>query len=245
MSELTFPGPVGRGATGRPARQVQEWLCLHQLRVVVDGEFGKATEAAVREFQARMGLPVSGGVDQLTFEALVAPMRAALATIQPVPGDLSQVLVAYARQHLAQSPREVGGQNRGPWVRLYMKGKEGGDAPWCAGFVSSLLQQACTVLGRAAPLPWTASCDMLAGHAKKGKRFVKEAEAAKSQLQPGAFFLNRKKPGDWDHTGMVIEFGADSFRTIEGNTNDAGHREGYEVCTRIRGYPNKDFVRID
>jgi hypothetical protein len=245
MPELTFPGSVGRGATGRPARQVQEWLCLHQHRVVVDGNFGKATEAALREFQARMGLPVSGGVDQLTFEALVAPLQAALATIQPVPSELGQVLVAYARQHLAQSPREVGGQNMGPWVRLYMKGKEGSDAPWCAGFVSFLLHQACETLGRASPLPWTASCDMLAGHGKKAKRFVKEAEASKSQLQPGAFFLNRKKPGDWDHTGLVIEFGADSFRTIEGNTNDAGHREGYEVCTRIRGYPNKDFVRID
>ena len=245
MPELTVPGPVGRGATGKPARRVQEWLCLHQHRVVVDGSFGQATEAAVREFQARMGLPVSGGMDQPTFEAMVAPMRAALATIQPTPGELGEALVAYARQHLAQSPREVGGQNRGPWVRLYMKGKEGGEAPWCSGFVSSLLHQASEALGVSVPLPWTASCDVLAANAKKRKRFVAESQVSKAQLKPGAVFLNRRKPGDWFHTGVVIEFGADTFRTIEGNTNEAGDPEGFEVCSRIRGYPNKDFVRVD
>src|SRR5688572_13151573 len=181
MEELTFKGPVSRGASGREARQVQEWLCLHESRVVVDGDFGKATEAAVREFQGRKGLPASGGVDQPTFEALVAPLRAALAPIQAGSAPLGELLVAYARQHLAQSPREAGGQNRGPWVRQYMKGKEGGDAPWCAGFVSFLLDQAAESLGRAAPLPWTASCDMLAGHAKKAKRFVKEAQVSTAQ----------------------------------------------------------------
>jgi hypothetical protein len=34
------------------------------------------------------------------------------------------------------------------------------------------------------------------------------------------------------------------FETIEGNTNDEGSREGYEVCHRVRGYGSKDFILV-
>ncbi len=37
---------------------------------------------------------------------------------------------------------------------------------------------------------------------------------------------------------------ADVFHTIEGNTNDDGSRNGYEVCARRRGYGKKDFVLL-
>lgn len=33
-------------------------------------------------------------------------------------------------------------------------------------------------------------------------------------------------------------------RTIEGNTNDDGSREGYEVCARTRDYNEMDFIKI-
>ncbi len=244
MAEYDFDTPIGRGASGRRARLVQEWLCLQGSGVAIDSDFGKATAEAVKEFQARRGLQASGTVDRPTFDALVAPVRAALAPIAPGQGDLGAVVIAYARQHLAQSPREIGGQNRGPWVRLYMKGGEGADAPWCAGFVSFVLRQASVALGQPMPIPWTASCDLLAGSAKQRNRLVAEADAGGAQLKPGTIFLNRARPGDWDHTGIVAEFLAATFKTIEGNTNDAGDREGYEVCERIRGYPNKDFVRL-
>ena len=35
-----------------------------------------------------------------------------------------------------------------------------------------------------------------------------------------------------------------TFATIEGNTNDEGSREGYEVCRRVRGRGSKDFIRL-
>jgi hypothetical protein len=40
----------------------------------------------------------------------------------------------------------------------------------------------------------------------------------------------------------VISAGPTTFETIEGNTNDSGDREGFEVCARVRGYDSKDFV---
>lgn len=49
---------------------------------------------------------------------------------------------------------------------------------------------------------------------------------------------------DWTHTGFVTMFNKDFFDTIEGNTNDDGNREGYEVCARTRGYKNEDFIKL-
>jgi len=50
-------------------------------------------------------------------------MRIALAPIPNEGQALSQLMVAYAQQHLSTRPREVGGQNMGPWVRLYLVGR--------------------------------------------------------------------------------------------------------------------------
>ena len=65
-----------------------------------------------------------------------------------------------------------------------------------------------------------------------------------SELKPGSIFLRRRIAGDWTHTGIVIKATPDAFMTIEGNTNDMGSREGYEVCRRFQGYKGRDFVTI-
>ena len=44
------------------------------------------------------------------------------------------------------------------------------------------------------------------------------------------------------HTGIIASAGPDTLQTIEGNTNDDGSAEGYEVCARTRGYTNMDFI---
>lgn len=47
------------------------------------------------------------------------------------------------------------------------------------------------------------------------------------------------------HTGFVESVEGENIRTIEGNTNDTGSREGYEVCRRIRQVAKcKGFIRI-
>ena len=56
----------------------------------------------------------------------------------------------------------------------------------------------------------------------------------------------RAAPGEkrfkYAHTGIVVQAGPDTFKTIEGNTNDDGSAEGYEVCARVRGYTGIDFI---
>lgn len=243
-AEATYRGDVARGAPGARARVVQEWLSLHGVKVGIDGDFGPATEAAVRLFQQRAGLPQTGVVDRATFDRLVAPMAAALRPLAPPPGaTLGALTVAYARQHLAQRPREVGGENRGPWVRLYMDGNEGKDWLWCSGFATYVQRQAAVTLGVAVPVARTFSCDELAGHARRAACFVAGCPDFR-RITPGSLFLVRKTDRDWQHVGIVTAAERDAFHTIEGNTNDDGAREGYEVCERVRAYAGKDFVLV-
>jgi hypothetical protein len=226
---------------------VQEWLVLNGFNTGVDGDFGPGTEKTLRDFQAARQLPATGIVDDVTFAALTAPIRRAAA----LPGaatTINALIVRIAQQHLAENPREVGGQNMGPWVRTYMDGNEGKDWPWCAGFVTFVIRQAALALAGVAPLARTFSCDILASNAKQNGKLVSDREllggGAATLLQPGSVFLVRRTATDWEHTGLVTAFHEETFETIEGNTNDSGDREGYEVCKRTRSYAKKDFIRI-
>lgn len=247
--ELTLDRGYRRGDKGGGVRSIQEWLSLQGQSVSIDGAFGPATEAAVRKFQTGSGSAVTGIVDTATFAALAAPLAAAVAPIAAAGRTLNDMILAYANQHLSRHPLEVGGQNRGPWVRVYMEGNQGSDWPWCAGFACFILRQAADALGKPMPFKRTFSCDVLASQAIAAGRFISGKAISKGTVQkgaipPGSLFINRRTDNDWNHTGIAIAFHADHFETIEGNTNDAGDREGYEVCRRIRGYEGKDFVKI-
>ncbi|OAI03761.1 peptidoglycan-binding protein [Methylomonas methanica] len=239
MSDLKLTKPLQKGDKKGQVKLIQEWLYLHDEKIAIDNNFGSATDTAVRDFQAKNSLPVNGIVDQITFDALISPITKALAPIPANGKSLGELVVAYARQHLAQHPLEVGGQNSGPWVRLYMNGNEGEEWAWCAGFTCFCLKQACDTLNRPLPFKTTFSCDSLAAFAKEKGVFVSDSDAS-----PGSFFLVRRTDTDWTHTGIVTEVIGDVIRTIEGNTNDQGSREGFEVCARTRGIKKMDFVKI-
>jgi len=242
--EITFQQTVQRGSKGLNAKRVQEWLNLHGYNVAIDSNFGPASETALKRFQTKNGLPSTGVSDQATFEKLVAPMRDALANIPSQGKTLGQLTIEFAKQHLRHHPREVPGDNRGPWVRLYMNGNEGTPWAWCAGFVCFCLKQASTSLGKQMPFDYTYSCDTLAAFGKQKGIFLAEKDVTAAKLKPGSIFLVRRTGTDWIHTGFVSEAEKESFDTIEGNTNDQGSREGYEVCARIRAYDSKDFLVI-
>lgn len=245
MKELTLDRTQKRGDRNNTVKIIQEWLSLHGFTLTMDKDFGPATESMVRQFQKKMRLPETGIVNKTTFARLTLPMSKALKPLPANGRTISNLVVAYAKQHLRQHPREVGGQNRGPWVRLYMNNREGNAFPWCAGFASFLLHQACETLKIPMPVNSTVSCDRLAADAKKKKRFLDgRGNLDKSRIKPGSLFLNKKTEGDWVHTGIVTKASQEHFETIEGNTNDEGSREGYEVCKRARGYGKKDFVIV-
>jgi Putative peptidoglycan binding domain len=246
MQELTLERQTKLGRRGKGVKRVQEWLTLQGFRVKPDGEFGVATRTALKRFQNRKGLPATGIVDSATFEQLVAPMRAAVEPIKPGRRTLGQQVVAYARQHLKQNPREVGPDNSGPWVRLYMNGNEGPIFPWCAGFVCFVLKQATESMDLAMPITPSFGVDDLGFSARANDRFIEGSKAQnRRRVKPGSLFLSAKPdPNDWSHVGIFVSASGDTFTSIEGNTNDEGSFEGFEVCTRTRDWSMKDFIRL-
>lgn len=240
--EVSFPGDIAKGKRGLAAQRIQEWLCLHENRIVVDGDFGGGTEDAVESFQRTNGLNVSGIVDRATHDMLVAPMTEVLSHNPGTDLSFAEAVIAFANAHLAQHPLEIGGANKGPWVRMYMKGNEGTPWAWCAGFTTFCMEQAAELLDLPMPIKGSFSCDSLAAQAKSAGIFRAERDAAHDNIPAGSMFLVRRTSTDWTHVGLVTDAQAQSFLTIEGNTNDAGDREGYEVCARRRGYARKDFI---
>lgn len=61
---------------------------------------------------------------------------------------------------------------------------------------------------------------------------------------PGDIFIMDYGKG-LGHTGFVESVEGSKIHTIEGNTNDTGSREGYEVCRRVREIGAcKGFIRV-
>jgi hypothetical protein len=250
-----------RGRRGETVRLIQEWLCLNLFDVMIDGQFGFATEQAVKDFQGASGvLPVTGEVDPETYAMLIRPMTEAMRPIHaPAGAAFGQMVAAYAMQHLKQHAREVGGQNRGPWVRLYLHGSQrprdpklpaGADA-WCAGFVSTMIAQAASSLGLELPLDYHSNCNKLAEEAKARGRFVTGERAVRNpkRVPTGSLLLIRKagKKDRWHHTGVVTQAMERFVRTIEGNSAYSTDDEpsGHEVCRQLRSYGNLDFIVLD
>jgi hypothetical protein len=241
---LTVRGTDNRVAAGR----IQELCNHHGQRVAVDGDFGPATEVALKTIQAKAGMTPSGIVDEATWELLVWPFVRALRlprySENANPG-FAYVAYQIARMHSAEHPHEIGGQNRGPWVKLYMSGNHGVQYPWCAGFVSFILHQTALATGETPPIGYTWSCDEMARMAKEANLWVPEGSKRMEGSGMHIFLIrNPRNPKDWTHTGFGYSFGPETFRTIEGNGNALGGREGLEVVELHRGYRNRDFVYL-
>jgi len=248
--ELAFDEVIRKGDLGPRVRRVQEWLKINGFGTGIDSDFGNATKACVIRFQHSKGLPETGEVDRQTWDLLVDPLVKALAPI-PFPSNtkLTEAVLGVAQQHLKQHPIEVGGDNRGPWVRIYVDGNEGVGWRWCAGFVTFVMKQACMNLGRSLPIDGSYSCDSLAYQAKHADLFVEGAQLESggvswSDMGSAQIFLVRKTPTDWVHTGFSFEGSDTIFSTIEGNTNEDGSANGFEVARRTRSVPKKDFIKF-
>jgi len=258
--ELSLTQPLRRGRRGEAVRLAQEWLCLNLCDVMIDGVYGFATEQAVKDFQGGTGvLPVTGEIDPETYSMLLRPMIEALRPIAPPEGSkFGQLVAAYALQHLRQKSREVGGQNRGPWVRLYLHGDQRPRTPhlpagvdaWCAGFVSTVVAQAAASLESDLPIDYHSNCTRLAEDAKKRGLFLSGERAARdpSRVPTGSLMLIRHKGSRerWHHTGVVTQALPRFVRTLEGNSaySTDENPSGHEVCRQMRSYGNLDFVLL-
>lgn len=232
--------PSRQGEHLMQVRRIQEWLTLHGHATAIDGDYGPATEAAVRAIMPED--PLAGAVDAAVWDKLVYPLRGAISAGAGLPTSMAtgEKVVVIARRHLAVRPREVGKPNGGPFVRLYCHGKE---VPWCAGFATTVLRQA---LGH--DKWYTLSCDELAMKAVGTAAFLRAPGPRERHLiTPGSLFLLRRDERDWYHTGIVtrVELGGEAFHTAEGNTNAGGSPEGTAALARVRAFKDStDFILV-
>ena len=246
--ELMLKGPIQPGDRGMKVKRVQEWLTYHSFATTIDSDFGEATEICVRRFQESKILPITGIVDEATWNELIAPLVTVLSPIEPAANDtLSDLMLKYANQHLALHPIELGGENAGVWVRLYMDGNEGADWKWCAGFVTFIMKQACEILERPTPIPGSFSCDSIAYQAREAGLFIagkdiEQGHITIPSLGTAQMFVVRRTATDWTHIGFSFDWQDHTFSTIEGNTNDEGASNGYELCKRSRSIKDKDYI---
>lgn len=253
--EIKTPASVVTvGSSKIDATKVQEWLCLHKyhtvgynVKITIDGDFGPATASAVREFQRLNKIEPTGIVDANTWLALIAPMQRAFRVISDsVPKDIKSRLIAYANQFVVEHPTELG-QNSGPWVRAFMKSQSGDWAAWCNGTVSTILDNAAASIDSKMDvwLPWSWSCANTKENAVSGKykaKYLSPVELEKKcDIGAGDLFLVEKPNGHAEHIGIVENFKDGVIYTIEGNTNDEGSREGYELCKRRRTLSKKNI----
>ncbi|GAA4165385.1 hypothetical protein GCM10022217_37530 [Chryseobacterium ginsenosidimutans] len=263
QKEIEISGTQSRtGANvSKEVSKIQSWLNLYAfsnpnlgITTNIDGDFGPATEKAVKNYQAAKGHTANGVVTKQLFEEMSNVMKVAFT--QPIPGSgLRELVVNAAKMHLNAAPRELvikGQSNSGPWVRAYMDGNEGKDWLWCMGFVQTVLDQATSQIGQQFTdiVKRSFSCDTVAIYAKQKNNFISYSSVRKtpSLVKPGDIFLlqSNKNSNDWIHTGLILGVNDEVFETIEGNTNADGSENGYGVLRRSRNFMKSklDIIRI-
>jgi hypothetical protein len=240
--EITLNSAIVRGRSAG-ARLVQEYLWVNGIRPVIDGNWGDATQAALDQFCRAKKLPQANQVDQQLMDHLAQPLLRAASEVA-ISASLSKTIVKYAKQQLAEHPIEIGGENAGPWVRLYMNGNQGDEWLWCAGFVTYIVRHCAKQHQLTNPVPRTFSCDTLAANAKASSCL--HTSNVLAAAQPGAVFLlpSEKSSADWVHTGLVLEANNGVIITAEGNTDRNGTSNGFEAVSRIRNAQNLHFVSV-
>ncbi len=234
-SKRTYPGSV----IGRrwPAAKSHVRAIQRQLRaraygpVVINGEYDRATEAAVSLFQAqhadRLGRPLrsDGIVGPLTWASLFeASSHPAAATGSEL--SILAVGIAATQVGVLEKPPE---SNKGPEVDEYLKsvgiGNEVSNPDkryWCAAFVYWCFNRAAGSFGIANPVTRTPG---VLNHWRAAKKVpgatVTKAEILKdpSLVCPGMIFIHDHGKG-LGHTGLVERMDScGRLITVEGNIN--------------------------
>jgi len=244
---MAYPGGAVRKGDPRTdvVRQVQQRLDdVGCGPLVVDGIFGAATESSVELFQTRRDLQPDGVVGPITWDALF--LEPPVVTDQAPTPLLKSVLATAATQ---LGVRETAGTpNRGPQVDEYVRsvGLDPADGyPWCQAFVYWCFAQASAALAAVNPCVRTAG--VLEHWAKSPLAARVYAQAAFDDprlVRPGAVFII-DHGGGRGHAGLVTQVISGAVATIEGNTNQAGSREGDGVYTHTRSIASIKVGFID
>lgn len=142
---------------------------------------------------------------------------------------LTQQIIIEARKYIGVIETS---HNSGPYIDAWLRRvhRQPGE-PWRAAFAWCMLDDACDSLGLHNPLPPVAGGHLLMRMAMDHCAWMNE---------PGPGFLFGVDHGvdehgnHLSHVGIVVGLDGDALRTVEGNTNATGSREGNCVAARAR-----------
>lgn len=246
----TYPGsPVISGSSNEDAvRAIQARLAELKIpessglkALEVDGDFGPATEEAVRLFQAQSvdadgrPLEIDGEVGPMTWSVLFGSK---VKTVAASGSTLLDAVIAKAQSQVGVREQPLG-SNRGPQVDKYIRATgldpAAGSFAWCVCFLYWCFKEASEELGVPNPMPKTAGVlDLWNRTGQKGLLRITPglAQAHPEKIKPGMFFF-LSTGGGTGHVGLVKSVQGVTLRTIEGNTTDiSGSREGIGVFER-------------
>lgn len=207
----------------------------YEPKLVVDGDYGPKTKAAVIWFQRNNGLLADGIVGPKTLAKLyptaVASSITNVSKLRPIPNPNTldkRISIAAMQMALSQfGVKEYSGKNDGEAVEAFLKSTSLGKGhAWCMAFIYWCYAEAAKALKVPNPLVKTAGVlDQWNRTAKSNKIWISK----KDPLQVGDIFIMDYGKG-LGHTGIVTKVLADgSVETIEGNTSTLGSREGNQV----------------
>lgn len=166
--------------------------------------------------------------------ALINPKSEVAGTV-----SLAGLALQIAQGQLGQSEQPKG-SNSGPMIDAYLKavGLHPGYA-WCQAFMYWCYEQAALQLKQHNPVVKTAGAiDCWNRTAVQFKITKEEAQCHTAILKPGDQFILSFGNGT-GHTGIIEKIDGNTLHTIEGNSNNNGSREGYEVVRHTRTLQDK------
>ncbi|MFZ5432973.1 MAG: peptidoglycan-binding protein [Calditrichota bacterium] len=218
-----------KGSQGSKVRELQRLLNRRGFTLAVDGDFGTKTYNAVRAFQSMnldqhgQPLTVDGRVGPLTWWSLTHPKPNvevySAVDFEKMPAAsvggsrIGRAALKAAIGELKAGAGEIGGNNRGKWVRKYLNGLAEEGSSWCAGFTSWCFHR---VPGEP-PLEYSVGArDILRQFKQRGW-----AHAPNDGYQPlpgDVVVWWRVRADGWQgHVGIVYQLKDGMLYTIEGN----------------------------
>ena len=191
----------------------------------------KGKKEVVKAVQKLLGVSSDGADGPVTWNAILAKLSTKETTAPK--GTIPEKMVSLAREEIGVS--EVDGSNCGPRVDEY-KAATWLDAdkgwPWCAAFICWLVREAMKGEDASFKRPRTAGAWDFENWAKQeSNRGVELRKPTNEDIKAGDIVVFT-----FSHIGIAVADVDSSgyVKTIEGNTNGAGSREGGSVLEKNR-----------
>ena len=225
------------GSQGPEVRHLQELLnklLKPSPNLRADGDFGPRTEAAVRLYQAIVGLGIDGVAGPHTWAALQKGLVTSPANAVPIPaGHPNAPWMAVAMKEIGQ--REVSGAVHNPRIIAYHATTtlraHTDETAWCSSFVNWCLQQSgitgTNSAAAASWLTWGKSCVSQSA----AITVIHNANAARSSLTVSG-----------NHVAFLIQETATHYRLLGGNQSNQVKISSYPKSSwRLKGcrWPNQ------